>query len=118
MIRMVRVAINGFGRIGRALLRASIHDPGVEIVAINDLGDLNNLAYLLRYDSVYREFPGQISVEEGALKIGAKSISVTKKPLALKSRKMHTCFPKISLVWIYITKTSSTSHFLQTPLIS
>ena len=50
----VRVAINGFGRIGRALMRASVHEPDVDIVAINDLGSLESLAYLLKYDSVYR----------------------------------------------------------------
>lgn len=82
---MVRVAINGFGRIGRALMRACIHEPGVLVVAINDLGDLDNLAYLLKYDSVYREFPGQVSVVDGALMIGVKKITVLseKDPLKL-----------------------------------
>lgn len=65
---MVRVAINGFGRIGRALVRVAAHDPGVEIVAINDLGDAANLAYLLQYDSVYGQFAGQISVSQSTAK--------------------------------------------------
>ena len=73
----VRVAINGFGRIGRAFLRAAVHDPQVEIVAVNDLGDLENLAYILKYDSVYRQFPGQVSAEGGELVVGAKRIKVT-----------------------------------------
>jgi glyceraldehyde 3-phosphate dehydrogenase len=73
---MVRVAINGFGRIGRAFLRAAWHDPQVEIVAINDLGELDNLAYLLKYDSVYRQFPAQVSAEGGELVVGAKRIKV------------------------------------------
>ncbi len=72
---MVRVAINGFGRIGRAFLRAAVHDPAVDIVAINDLGELDNLAYLLRYDSVYRRFGGQVSAEPGKLMLGAKTIA-------------------------------------------
>jgi glyceraldehyde 3-phosphate dehydrogenase len=72
----VRVAINGFGRIGRAFLRAAWHDPSVEVVAINDLGELANLAYLLKYDSVYRAFPGQVSVEGSDLLVGAKRIKV------------------------------------------
>ncbi len=72
----VRVAINGFGRIGRAFVRASWHDPAIDIVAINDLGELENLAYLLRHDSVYRAFPGQVSVEDGKLVIGAKRVAV------------------------------------------
>jgi glyceraldehyde 3-phosphate dehydrogenase len=81
----VRVAINGFGRIGRAFLRAAVHDPAVDIVAINDLGELENLAYLLRYDSVYRRFVGQVSVESGTLVVGAKPIAFfsEKDPAAL-----------------------------------
>lgn len=80
-----RVAINGFGRIGRAFLRAAWHDPAIEVVAINDLGALDNLAYLLKYDSVYRQFPGQVSVEGGELVVGAKRIKVTaeKEPAKL-----------------------------------
>jgi len=72
----VRVAINGFGRIGRALMRAVIHDPDIDIVAINDLGSVENLAYLLKYDTVYRRFPGQVSSEQGYLVVGAKRIQV------------------------------------------
>ncbi len=73
---MTRVAINGFGRIGRAFLRAAWHDPEVEIVALNDLGDIGNLAYLLAHDSVYRQFAGQVSAENGELVVGAKRIKV------------------------------------------
>ena len=71
----VRVAINGFGRIGRALLRAAWHDPGVEIVGINDLGDLPNLAYLLKHDSVYGAFAAPVEVRGDALMVGAKRIA-------------------------------------------
>ncbi len=80
---MVRVAINGFGRIGRCFVRAAVHDPQVDVVAINDLGDLGNLAYLLTYDSVYRTFAGQVTTEPasagsghaGFLVVGAKRIA-------------------------------------------
>src|SRR3989344_8851881 len=71
---MMRVAINGFGRMARALLRAAWQAPAVDIVAINDLGDLSNLAYLLQHDSVYGRFPGQVSAEGGELLIGAKHV--------------------------------------------
>ena len=71
---MVRVAINGFGRIGRCFLRAAWHDPEVEIVAINDLGDIKNLAYLLQYDTVYRAFGAPVSAEGSELVVGAKRI--------------------------------------------
>lgn len=57
---MTRIAINGFGRIGRLFFRQAFDLPNFEIVAINDLGDVNNLAYLLKYDSVYRQFPAEI----------------------------------------------------------
>ena len=60
---MIKLAINGFGRIGRLLFRQICDDERIEIVAINDLGDVANLAYLLKYDTVYREFPGEISVQ-------------------------------------------------------
>lgn len=51
---MAKIAINGLGRIGRAFLKLAIENPEIEIVAVNDLGDISNLAYLLKYDSVYR----------------------------------------------------------------
>ncbi|MSR70874.1 type I glyceraldehyde-3-phosphate dehydrogenase [Candidatus Kaiserbacteria bacterium] len=70
----MHVAINGFGRIGRCFLRSAWHDPDIEIVAVNDLGDIKNLAYLLKYDSVYGQFAGQVDVQDGALVIGAKRI--------------------------------------------
>jgi len=57
---MTKIAINGFGRIGRLFFRQVFDDPRLEIVAVNDLGDLENLAYLLKYDSVYRAFPGEV----------------------------------------------------------
>ncbi len=89
----LRVAINGFGRIGRAFVRASVHDPEIEIVAINDLGNLENLAYLLRHDSVYRNFPGQVTVEAGgkALLIGAKRVAVSaeKEPAKLPWKDLN-----------------------------
>ncbi len=54
--KKIKIAINGFGRIGRLFLRQIINEPGIEVVAINDLGDVENLLYLLKYDSVYGRF--------------------------------------------------------------
>ena len=51
--RIIKVGINGFGRIGRAFLKLAVKNPEIEVVAINDLGEINNLAYLLKYDSAY-----------------------------------------------------------------
>lgn len=72
---MVRVAINGFGRIGRMFFRVGFPRQELEIVAINDLGDIENLAYLLRHDSVYREWGHEVSVREGKLIVDGKSIA-------------------------------------------
>ncbi len=63
---MARIAINGFGRIGRALFKLALTQPELEIVAINDLGDLESLAYLLRFDSAYGRYTQPVSVEEDA----------------------------------------------------
>lgn len=71
---MVRVAINGFGRIGRAFLRLVLDNPEIEIVAINDLADIDNLAYLLRHDSAYGEFPRDVNVSDDALEVDGRGI--------------------------------------------
>lgn len=67
----IRVAINGFGRIGRAFVRRS-QGRDIEIVAINDLGSLENLAYLLKYDTVYGRAPFSVETKDGNLVIGGK----------------------------------------------
>ncbi|MDO8467239.1 MAG: type I glyceraldehyde-3-phosphate dehydrogenase [bacterium] len=60
---MAKIAINGFGRIGRLFFRQAFGKKGLDIVAINDLGDIENLAYLLKYDSVYRIYDKEVSFE-------------------------------------------------------
>jgi len=72
---MTRVAINGFGRIGRTFMRTAFGHKDFEIVAINDLGSLDNLAYLLKYDSVYGRAPFTVDVEDGKLKVNGKEIA-------------------------------------------
>jgi glyceraldehyde 3-phosphate dehydrogenase len=76
---MIRVAINGFGRIGRNTLRAalghSLYGKKFEIVAINDLGNTEILAHLLKYDSIYGKFDGTISIKDDGLEINRRSIS-------------------------------------------
>ncbi len=73
---MIRVAINGFGRIGRMVFRAGFGDEEIEFVAINDLTDSKNLAYLLKYDSVHGMFNHDINYKEDALIIDGKEIKV------------------------------------------
>ncbi len=69
---MVKIAINGFGRIGRAFFKLAITKSELEVVAINDLGDLDNLAYLLKYDSAYGRFNKDVSVKGGKLLVDGK----------------------------------------------
>ena len=75
----IRVAINGFGRIGRLTLRALIENPrqGLEIVAINDLGSSAVNAHLLKYDSVHGIFPGTIEATDTGIKVNGKEIKVS-----------------------------------------
>ena len=82
----IRIGINGFGRIGRLAFRQAMACPDVEVVAINDLIEIDYLAYLLRYDSTHRRFPGEIRVENGQLLVNGRTIRVTaeRDPLQLR----------------------------------
>jgi glyceraldehyde 3-phosphate dehydrogenase len=75
----VRVAINGFGRIGRLVLRAAFESrrEDIDVVGINDLGPVETNAHLLRYDSVHGRFPGEVTTGEGWMDIGRGKISVS-----------------------------------------
>ncbi len=72
----LRVAINGFGRIGRSVLRAAVNEKGIEFVAINDLTDAKTLAHLLKYDSVHGIFPGKVEAKENALVVNGITIKI------------------------------------------
>ncbi|KAL4547866.1 hypothetical protein Ndes2526B_g07086 [Nannochloris sp. 'desiccata'] len=73
-----RVGINGFGRIGRLLFRSSISHPGTEVVSINDpFIDAEYMAYMLKYDSVHGQFPGEVYGDDTGLYVNGKKISVT-----------------------------------------
>lgn len=82
----IKIGINGFGRIGRLVFRAGLKNPDVEFVGINDLIDVNYMAYMLRYDSVHGRFDGSIEVRDGHLVVNGQSIRVTaeKDPANLK----------------------------------
>jgi glyceraldehyde 3-phosphate dehydrogenase len=83
---MVKLGINGFGRIGRIVFRESYNRDNVEVVAINDLLDVDHLAYLLKYDSVHGRFAGKVEVKDGKLFVNDKYIRVTaeKDPTQIK----------------------------------
>jgi len=86
----IRVAINGFGRIGRAFARLS-HGRGIEIVAVNDLGSLENLAYLLKYDTVYKRAAFPVEAKDGSLWIDGKEVKFLqeKDPAALPWKALN-----------------------------
>ena len=82
----VKIGINGFGRIGRLVFRAAYERADVEIVGINDLLDVDYIAYLLKYDSVHGTFKGDVKVENGHLVVDGKVVRITaeKDPNNLK----------------------------------
>jgi glyceraldehyde 3-phosphate dehydrogenase len=74
---MIKIGINGFGRIGRLAFRSAVKRENVQIVAINDLLDVDYLAYMLKYDSVHGAFDGTVEVKEGMLVVNGNSIRIT-----------------------------------------
>ncbi|SHJ13940.1 glyceraldehyde 3-phosphate dehydrogenase [Arenibacter nanhaiticus] len=73
----LKIGINGFGRIGRLVFRATVKRENVEVVAINDLLDVEHLAYLLEYDSVHGKFDGTVEVKDGNLVVNGKTVRIT-----------------------------------------
>ena len=89
---LTRIGINGFGRIGRMVFRSAINQDDIEIVAINDLLDINHLAYLLKYDSVHGKFNGDVLIEGNSLIVNDKKIEIIAKrnPNEIPWGKMKT----------------------------
>jgi glyceraldehyde 3-phosphate dehydrogenase len=87
---MAKIAINGFGRIGRLFFRAAFEGKGIDIVAVNDLGDCENLAYLLKYDTVYGRYDKTVEAKDGALVVDGKKIKFLqeKDPAGLPWKEM------------------------------
>lgn len=73
----IKVGINGFGRIGRLVMRAALERDNIDVVAINDLLDLDYIAYMFKYDSTHGRYPGSVEVVDGGLQIDGKFIRVT-----------------------------------------
>lgn len=89
-MKKIRVAINGFGRIGRAFFKLARNKSELEVVAINDLGDVENLAYLLKYDSAYGRAPFEVEAKDGKLVVEGDEIEVLaeKDPTKLPWKEM------------------------------
>ncbi|HEX5001058.1 MAG TPA: type I glyceraldehyde-3-phosphate dehydrogenase [Bacteroidia bacterium] len=91
MKKKIRVAINGFGRIGRIALRKFLEQESIEVVAVNDLTDSKTLAHLFRYDSIHGKFKGTVSSDPGSITINGNRIQVTaeKDPLLLPWKQLQ-----------------------------
>lgn len=109
---MTRVAINGFGRIGRLVLRAFLkYHPDIEVVAINDLTDAKTLAYLFKYDSVHKIFDGEVSHDEEHIIVNGKKIRIfaQKDPEALPWKDLAVEYV-IEATGIFRTKEKAGKH--------
>ena len=79
----IKVGINGFGRIGRMVFRASLNHPEIEIVGINDLCPADYLAYMLKYDTMHGQFAGTVESTENAIVVNGKEIRAQPRRSAL-----------------------------------
>ena len=108
----IRVAINGFGRIGRMALRSTIKDfPDIEVVAINDLLEPDYLAYMLKHDSVHGRFKGDVSVKDNHMVVNGKTIRLTaeKDPANLKWNEVGVDIV-IECTGLFLTKETCQKH--------
>ncbi|AFD05608.1 type I glyceraldehyde-3-phosphate dehydrogenase [Solitalea canadensis] len=107
----MKIGINGFGRIGRLAFRAAINRPGVEIVGINDLIDVEYMAYMLKYDSTHGRFDGTVEVKDGHLVVNGKTIRVTaeKDPANLKWDEVGAEYV-IESTGLFLTQDTAIKH--------
>jgi glyceraldehyde 3-phosphate dehydrogenase len=107
----MNIAINGFGRIGRLYLRVALKDPQINVVAINDITDAATLAYLFKYDSVHRAYPGTVKAEGDHLVIDGKKIKVvsSKDPLTLPWKELGID-AVIESTGLFLDKVSAQKH--------
>ena len=107
----IKIGINGFGRIGRLVFRAAVNKENVEVVGINDLLDVDYIAYMLKYDSTHGLFKGDISVEDGKLVVNGKAIRVTSEmnPANLKWDEVGADYV-VESTGIFLTKDKAQAH--------
>lgn len=108
---MVKIGINGFGRIGRLVFRAAQGRKNVQIVGINDLIDVNYMAYMLKYDSTHGRFDGDVEVKDGKLVVNGNAIRVTseKNPANLKWAEIGADYV-VESTGLFLTKESAQGH--------
>src|SRR5690554_3041290 len=106
-----KVGINGFGRIGRLVFRAAQERDDIEIVAINDLIDVDYIAYMLKYDSTHGQFKGDVEVRDGKLVVNGKAIRTTseKNPANLKWGEVGVEYV-VESTGLFLTKEAAQGH--------
>ena len=107
----IKVGINGFGRIGRLVFRAAQERDDIEIVGINDLLDVDYMAYMLKYDTMHGQFNGTIEVVEGALVVNGKKIRVTAEmdPANLKWNEVGAEYV-VESTGLFLTREKAEAH--------
>jgi len=107
----IKVGINGFGRIGRLVFRAAMQRDDIQIVGINDLIDVDYMAYMLRYDTVHGQFKGTVDVIDGKLVVNGQSIRVTaeKNPADLKWNEVGAEYV-VDSTGLFLTKEKCQGH--------
>ncbi len=107
----IKIGINGFGRIGRLVFRAALDRKDVEVVGINDLLDVDYIAYMLKYDSVHGKFKGQVEVKDGHLVVNGKKIRVSavKNPADLKWNEIGADYI-VESTGLFLTKETCEAH--------
>ena len=108
---MIKIGINGFGRIGRLVFRAAINKPNIEIVGINDLIDADYMAYMLKYDSTHGQFDGEVEVKDGKLIVNGKAIRTTSErdPANLKWDEVGAEYV-VESTGLFLTKEKAQGH--------
>ncbi|BCO19540.1 type I glyceraldehyde-3-phosphate dehydrogenase [Alteromonas sp. McT4-15] len=107
----IRIGINGFGRIGRLVMRAAAERQDIEVVAINDLLDTDYIAYLLKYDSTHGLFDGDVTVDNNNLVVNGKTIRITSErdPAALKWDEVNVDVV-VESTGLFLTKETAAKH--------
>ncbi|WP_333971405.1 type I glyceraldehyde-3-phosphate dehydrogenase [Alteromonas mediterranea] len=107
----IRIGINGFGRIGRLVMRAAAERNDIEVVAINDLLDTDYIAYLLKYDSTHGLFDGEVTVDNNNLVVNGKTIRITSErdPAALKWDEVDVDVV-VESTGLFLTKETAAKH--------
>ncbi|HXK74821.1 MAG TPA: glyceraldehyde 3-phosphate dehydrogenase NAD-binding domain-containing protein, partial [Bacteroidales bacterium] len=107
----IKVGINGFGRIGRLVFRASLERENLEVVAINDLLDVSYMAYMLKYDTVHGNFKGEVEIDGDNLIVDGRKIRITaeKDPLNLRWDEVGVEYV-VESTGLFLTKETAAKH--------